>query len=185
MIRESNHVLGDLARPELDDYTVTAVFDRREQLDAALAELKRGGIDSKQILVQGDEPDAAELGTEEARRGRGGIVGLGLGGVIGGAVGALVAILGQTIALIQQIGVPGMIVAGAVVGVALGILFGTYSGMAKRRQDVPDDTPRHRDPPPLRISVKLPHDTPTDRAEQILLSHGAHEVVSHTPTLTE
>jgi len=184
MIRESNHVLGDLARPELDDYTVTAVFDRREQLDAALAELKLAGIDSKQILVQGDEPEAAEPGTEEARRGRGGVVGLALGGVIGGALGALLAELMPAVGLFQQVGVLGMIIAGAVLGVALGILYGTYTGIAKRRQDVPDDTPRHRSPPPLRISIKLPHATPTDQTEQILASHGAREVVSHAPTLS-
>lgn len=184
MIRESNHVLGDLARPELDDTTVTAMFAQRALLDAALAELKRAGVDSKQILVQGDEPEAAELGTDEVRSGRGGLAGLIFGAVVGGALGALIAVLWQTTALIQQIGVLGMIVAGAVVGVGVGLLFGSYRGMARQHQEVHESTPRHRKPPPLRISVKLPHDTPTAPTEQILSRHGASEVANHRPSLT-
>lgn len=176
MIRESNHVLGDLARPQLDDTTITAVFAQREQLDAALAELKRAGVGAKQILVQGDEPEAAELGTDEVRSGRGGLAGLIFGAVAGGALGALLALLWQSAALIQQIGVLGMIAAGALVGVGVGLLLGTYRGMARRRQEVHERTPRHRNPPPLRISVKLPHDAPAEQTEQILSRHGAAEV---------
>ncbi|GAB4211976.1 MAG: hypothetical protein OHK0022_47170 [Roseiflexaceae bacterium] len=181
MAQETTHVLGDLERPDLDARTVTGMFERQPDLDEALAALKRAGFHSKQILIQGDE-EGLELGAEEVHTGRRNLAGLILGTVIGGAVGVLLALIWPSMPVVEQIGPIGSLLAFAVLGLALGELFGSYTGLGKRRQKQTQDT-RSQPEKELLISIKVPPDGPIDQAMEILTQHGARDVMTHVPQL--
>ncbi|HEU4322031.1 MAG TPA: hypothetical protein VFS21_02680 [Roseiflexaceae bacterium] len=181
MAHETTHVLGDLARPELDTRTVMGRFERQPDLDAALDALKRAGFRSEQILVQGDE-DGLELGAEEVRTGRRNLAGLVLGAVIGGAFGVLLALIWPGMPVVEQIGPIGSLLLFALIGLALGELFGSYTGLGKNRQQEPQNTVSQAEKE-LLISVKVSPDGPIDQVAEILNHHGARDVTSHVPQL--
>ncbi|MFN0070720.1 MAG: hypothetical protein ACKVVP_04420 [Chloroflexota bacterium] len=155
--------------------TVVGVFERREQADNAVAELRRVGFQDDDIgfAVRGGEAPEGTSDMNQGGAGEGAATGLLTGGVIGGLVGAAASGLIPGIGPVIAGGILASVLGGAAVGAAAGGLLGALMGLG-----VPEEEARYYQTEfeAGRIIVTVKAGARFDEADGILRTHGAYDV---------
>jgi len=156
--------------------TIVGVFERREDADSAVEDLRRAGVRDDDIgfAVRSGEvrDDASDIPGTAA--GEGAATGMLTGGVLGGLVGAAASGLIPGFGPVIAAGILSTILGGAAVGAAAGGMLGALMGLG-----IPEDEARYYqgefEAGRVIITVKADskHD---DEADRILRSHGAYDV---------
>src|SRR5262245_2545860 len=167
--------------PDLQARTVVGIFDRAEDAESALRDLRAAGFADADIsLVMQPRGTAPERGAGETKAEQGTVTGASVGAVLGGVAGlAALAIPG-----IGPLLAAGPIAAalGALTGGALGGLVGSFSGLG-----IPTEHAKSYDAAVraggVVLAVRVPDRAVDERASRVLDQHGARERASYSEAL--
>ena len=175
---------NDRSVPPVDSAarTVVAVFDEREQGDAAVTELQRQGWPAEAISVAhryAGQP--ASISSEATKSGQGAATGAAIGGAAGLALG-LGALLIPGIGPLLAAGPLAAALAGAAAGAGTGGMLGSFVGLG-----IPEPEARHYEDEVRRggyfVSVRTDDTDAASRLEAMLSSLGARAVTSYDQRL--
>jgi hypothetical protein len=160
--------------------TLVGVFERREDADRAVEELRRAGIRDEDIgfAVRGEDTTPV---TEEApgtAAGEGAATGMLTGGVLGGLVGAAASGLIPGFGPVIAAGILSTILGGAAVGAAAGGMLGALMGLG-----IPEEEARYYQSEfeAGRVIITVKASDRWDEADRTLRSHGAYDVHKGPP----
>jgi hypothetical protein len=167
--------------PDLQARSVVGIFDRVEDAEATLNDLRAAGFADADIsLVMQQRGTAPERGAGETKASEGTVAGASIGAVLGGIAGlAALAIPG-----IGPLLAAGPIAAalGALTGGALGGLVGSFSGLG-----IPTEHAKSYDAAiragGIVLAVRAPDREADERAGRIMDQHGARERSSYAQAL--
>lgn len=132
-----------MTQTQLEKVITVGVFNSQAAAQQAVAQLRNQGFGAADVqTVAEDQPETNEPGNVKAKTVTKSYKGLVIGAIIGGVIGALIGLLfgNGTIPfmqndLIQALGTGGMILVGLFIGVALGTLGGSMSGLSWAQQE--------------------------------------------------
>jgi hypothetical protein len=167
--------------PDLQARSVVGIFDRVEDAEATLNDLRAAGFtDSDISMVMQQRGAAPERGASETKADEGTVAGASIGALLGGVAGlAALAIPG-----IGPLLAAGPIAAalGALTGGALGGLVGSFSGLG-----IPTEHAKSYDAAiragGIVLAVRAPNRDADERAGRIMDQHGARERSSYAQAL--
>jgi uncharacterized protein (TIGR02271 family) len=156
--------------------TVVGVFERQEQAEQAVQDLRQAGFSADQLGFAGHDKQAQGPGGEQAENiAKGAASGLIPGGVIGGVIGAVATGLIPGVGPIISAGILAGTVGGAAAGAATGGLVGALTGAG-----VSEDEARYYEDEfkAGRTLVTVKANGRYDEASAILRRDGAHDIDS-------
>ncbi len=118
-----------------DSHLLVAAFARRDQAERALAELQRHGFRDDQVGMAQRECEAEFAEAVGERGGTRAEEGIATGALVGGALGAAVALLIPGFGPVLAWGILTIVLEGALLGAAAGGLIGGLTGLGVSEED--------------------------------------------------
>jgi hypothetical protein len=153
---------------------VPAVFDDREQAEAAIEELREIGFSDDELGVMVPDPEHYHLMDNSLKEV---MKGLGTGGAVGAPLGALagLGVAGLLIPGLGVVGVGGALLWGGLGGAIWGTYLGAQIGMAVEIIHISDIERRYEIPlKQNQILIVVVAANQSEKVCQIMESHGAH-----------
>lgn len=183
-VQDTENADNDLT---LSQRVVAAVFDRRQDANAAVERLRESGWpnDAIGLLYQSGEDRARHRGAGETETASGATAGIAAGGALGGLAGLLAGVAAVTVPGLGLLAAAGPLVsalAGAAMGGAMGGLVGSFVGLGIPREDARTYEAAVQEGG-IFVSVRTRDAAEADRAKDLMAGLGARAVNSYNAGL--